>query len=67
MKSTGMSCVKKKLFNRIIKDIKILENQKNKRTFYELFPPNYIVLGGIILRNSSKFDELFPLNYNVLG
>ena len=29
--------------------------------------PNYIVLGGIILRKSIKFDELFPLNHSVLG
>ena len=41
--------------------------QWNRGKFYELFPPNCIVLGGIIQRNRLKFDELFPLNHNVLG
>ena len=51
----------------IVLPFSILANQKNKRKFYELFCPNYIVKGGIILRNSSQFEEWFPLNHNVLG
>ena len=34
---------------------------------YELFCPNYIVLGGIIQRNRRKFDELFTPNYIAFG
>ena len=47
-------------------------NRRNRRKFDEIFPPNYIILGGIIFneanqRNRRKFDELFPPIYIDLG
>ena len=43
---------------------------KNSHTFDELFPPNYNILGGIILneinlKNMCKSDKLFLMNYIV--
>ena len=56
----------------VLEKIICKKTQRKMCTFDELFPHNYIVLGGIIfseinLRKKCKSDELYPPKYIVFG